>query len=212
MSSFEIQGGLQLKGNITPQGAKNEALQILCAVLLTSEAVTIHNIPDILDVNKLIDLLAAMGVNVTKNGTGSYTFKAETIDLDYMETEEFRKQASSLRGSVMILGPLLARFGKGSIPKPGGDKIGRRRLDTHFIGLQKLGASFDFDSVKRIYPGNSAKTHRSLYAARRSFGNRNCKYPDGCSTGRRQNHYFQCSLRAIPGATQRNACPYGCKN
>ena len=148
MSSFEIQGGLQLKGNITPQGAKNEALQILCAVLLTSEEITIHNIPDILDVNKLIELLAAMGVNVTKNSIGSYTFKAVSINLDYMETEEFRKQASSLRGSVMILGPLLARFGHGSIPKPGGDKIGRRRLDTHFIGLQKLGASFDFDSVK----------------------------------------------------------------
>lgn len=148
MSSFEIQGGLQLKGNITPQGAKNEALQILCAVLLTSDAVTIHNIPEILDVNKLIELLANLGVDVTKNGTGSYTFKAETINLDYMETEEFRKQASSLRGSVMILGPLLARFGKGSIPKPGGDKIGRRRLDTHFIGLQKLGASFDFDTLK----------------------------------------------------------------
>lgn len=148
MSSFEIQGGLQLKGNITPQGAKNEALQILCAVLLTPEEVTIHNIPDILDVNKLIELLAAMGVIVIKNGVGSYTFKAETINIDYMETEEFRKQASSLRGSVMILGPMLARYGKGSIPKPGGDKIGRRRLDTHFIGLQKLGASFDFDSVK----------------------------------------------------------------
>lgn len=148
MNSFEIQGGLQLKGNITPQGAKNEALQILCAVLLTSEPITVHNIPDILDVNKLIELLAAMGVNITKNGIGSYTFKAESIDLDYMETEEFRKQASSLRGSVMILGPMLTRFGKGSIPKPGGDKIGRRRLDTHFIGLQKLGASFDFDSAK----------------------------------------------------------------
>lgn len=148
MSSFEIQGGLQLNGNITPQGAKNEALQILCAVLLTSDPVTIHNIPEILDVNKLIELLANLGVDVAKNGTGSYTFKAETINLDYMETEEFRKQASSLRGSVMILGPMLARFGKGSIPKPGGDKIGRRRLDTHFIGLQKLGASFDFDSVK----------------------------------------------------------------
>ena len=148
MNSFEIQGGLQLKGSITPQGAKNEALQILCAVLLTSEPITVHNIPDILDVNKLIELLAAMGVNITKNGNGSYTFKAESIDLDYMETEEFRKQASSLRGSVMILGPMLTRFGKGSIPKPGGDKIGRRRLDTHFIGLQKLGASFDFDSAK----------------------------------------------------------------
>jgi len=148
MSSFEIQGGSPLKGTIIPQGAKNEALQILCAVLLTPEEVTIHNIPDILDVNKLIELLAAMGVEVTKINTGSYTFKAGTIDLDYLETDEFRKQASSLRGSVMILGPLLARFGKGSIPKPGGDKIGRRRLDTHFIGLQKLGASFDFDSHK----------------------------------------------------------------
>jgi UDP-N-acetylglucosamine 1-carboxyvinyltransferase len=148
MSSFEIQGGLQLKGSITPQGAKNEALQILCAVVLTSGEVAIHNIPDILDVNKLIELLAAMGVKVLKTGADSYTFKAETIHLDYMETEEFRRSASSLRGSVMILGPMLARFGKGSIPKPGGDKIGRRRLDTHFIGLQKLGAAFDFDSSK----------------------------------------------------------------
>lgn len=148
MSSFEIQGGFPLKGTIIPQGAKNEALQILCAVLLTPEEVTIHNIPDILDVNKLIELLAAMGVEVRKINTGSYSFKAGTIDLDYLETDEFRKQASSLRGSVMILGPLLARFGKGSIPKPGGDKIGRRRLDTHFLGLQKLGASFDFDSHK----------------------------------------------------------------
>lgn len=148
MSSFEIQGGHQLKGNIIPQGAKNEALQILCAVLLTSEEVTIHNIPDIVDVNKLIGLLGAMGVTVVKTGTGSYSFKAETVHLEYLETDEFRHLASSLRGSVMILGPLLARFGKGSIPKPGGDKIGRRRLDTHFIGLQKLGAEFDFDSSK----------------------------------------------------------------
>jgi UDP-N-acetylglucosamine 1-carboxyvinyltransferase len=148
MSSFEIQGGFQLKGNIIPQGAKNEALQILSAVLLTSETITINNIPDILDVNKMIDLLVALGVTVSKIGTGNYTFKAETVHLDYLETDEFRVLASSLRGSVMILGPLLARFGKGSIPKPGGDKIGRRRLDTHFIGLQKLGAEFDFDSSK----------------------------------------------------------------
>lgn len=148
MSSFEIKGGLRLSGNITPQGAKNEALQILCAVLLTEEKVTIHNIPDILDVNKLIDLLRSMGVLVTRLGNGSFSFEAKTIDLNYLETEEFRVQASSLRGSVMILGPLLARYGKGSIPKPGGDKIGRRRLDTHFLGLQKLGAQFDFDSSK----------------------------------------------------------------
>jgi UDP-N-acetylglucosamine 1-carboxyvinyltransferase len=165
MSSFEIQGGLQLKGNITPQGAKNEALQILCAVLLTSEPVTIHNIPDILDVNKLITLLADMGVKVTRISQASYTFTAENINLDYQETEEFRKQASSLRGSVMILGPLLARFGKGSIPKPGGDKIGRRRLDTHFIGLQKLGATFDFDSAKgftRVSAGKLTGTYMLL--------------------------------------------------
>lgn len=148
MSSFEIQGGIPLKGSIFPQGAKNEALQILCAVLLTPEEITIRNIPDILDVNKLIDLLSAMGVQVAKTGKGVFTFKAETVDLDYLEKEEFRRQASSLRGSVMILGPLLARFGRGSIPKPGGDKIGRRRLDTHIIGLQKLGAEFDFDSGK----------------------------------------------------------------
>ncbi len=148
MSSFEIEGGFQLKGSITPQGAKNEALQILCAVLLTPGEVTIHNIPDILDVNRQIELLAAMGVKVAKIGKGSYTFKADSVDIDFMDTEEFRRQASSLRGSVMILGPLVARFGRGSIPKPGGDKIGRRRLDTHFIGLQKLGATFDFDSSK----------------------------------------------------------------
>ncbi len=146
MSSFEIQGGHHLKGEIIPQGAKNEALQILCAVLLTSEEVTIRNIPEILDVVKLIELLSGMGVKVKKTAHGTYTFKADDVDLDFLETEEFRKQASSLRGSVMILGPLLARFHKGSIPKPGGDKIGRRRLDTHFIGLQKLGAHFDFDS------------------------------------------------------------------
>jgi UDP-N-acetylglucosamine 1-carboxyvinyltransferase len=150
MSSFEIVGGNRLKGEIIPQGAKNEALQILCAVLLTAEEVAINNIPDILDVNKLIELLKGMGVGVTKRKAGSYIFNADQINLDFLETDEFRKQAASLRGSVMILGPLLARFGKASIPKPGGDKIGRRRLDTHFIGLQKLGADFDQDSVKHF--------------------------------------------------------------
>lgn len=150
MSSFEIQGGIRLHGEITPQGAKNEALQILCAVLLTPEEVTIHNIPDIVDVNKLIELLSGMGVAVKKMGIGSYSFKAEKVNLDFLETDEFRKQASSLRGSVMLLGPLLARFGKGCIPKPGGDKIGRRRLDTHVIGLQKLGANFDFETSKGL--------------------------------------------------------------
>jgi UDP-N-acetylglucosamine 1-carboxyvinyltransferase len=150
MSSFEIRGGHSLRGDIVPQGAKNEALQILCAVLLTKEKVTIHNIPDILDVNKLIELLSEMGVEVERLEAGVFSFKADSIDLGFLESDLFRKQAASLRGSVMILGPLLARFGKGSIPKPGGDKIGRRRLDTHFIGLHKLGAEFDQDSDRHF--------------------------------------------------------------
>ncbi|MDR0659241.1 MAG: UDP-N-acetylglucosamine 1-carboxyvinyltransferase [Prevotellaceae bacterium] len=151
MATFEIKGGTRLKGEITPQGAKNEALQILCAVLLTPEKVTIHNIPDILDVNNLIKLLAKLGVEVEKSGEGSYGFEAKEVDFDYMQTEEFRKTASALRGSIMIVGPLLARFGKGYIPRPGGDKIGRRRLDTHFIGFETLGAEFDFDVNSNFY-------------------------------------------------------------
>jgi UDP-N-acetylglucosamine 1-carboxyvinyltransferase len=151
MGSFIIEGGCKLSGEITPQGAKNEALQILCAVLLTSEKVTIHNIPDILDVNKLIELLAGMGVNVEKLGDGSYSFQAADVNLDYLKSTEFRKKGGGLRGSVMLIGPLLARFGKAYMPHPGGDKIGRRRLDTHFIGLQNLGAKFDFEDVNTFY-------------------------------------------------------------
>jgi UDP-N-acetylglucosamine 1-carboxyvinyltransferase len=151
MSSFIINGGNKLHGEIVPQGAKNEALQILCAVLLTPEPVTIHNIPDIRDVNKLIELLGEMGVSVTPAGKGTYIFQAGDIDLDYLKTKEFRKKGAGLRGSVMILGPLLARFGKGYIPHPGGDKIGRRRLDTHFTGLQKLGARFESDGLNTFY-------------------------------------------------------------
>ncbi|MHC1776375.1 MAG: UDP-N-acetylglucosamine 1-carboxyvinyltransferase [Lentimicrobium sp.] len=151
MSSFIIKGGNRLSGEITPQGAKNEALQILCATLLTAETVTIHNIPDIRDVNKLIELLAEMGVEVKSTNSGSYTFKAENINLEYLKSNEFRKKGAGLRGSVMILGPLLARFGKGYIPHPGGDKIGRRRLDTHFIGLQKLGARFSSEGPNSFY-------------------------------------------------------------
>lgn len=151
MSSFRVQGGVKLKGEIIPQGAKNEALQILCAVLLTPETVTIHKIPNIRDVNKLIELLSVMGVSVTQIDTESYSFTASSIDLDYLETNDFLKKASALRGSVMILGPLLARFGKGKISKPGGDKIGRRRMDTHFTGFQKLGASFHYDKKKEIF-------------------------------------------------------------
>ncbi len=151
MSSFRIQGGKRLSGEITPQGAKNEALQILCAVLLTSEPVTVHNIPDILDVNKLIELVGDLGCTVEKLGKGSYRFTASTINIGHLETDSYRKKAASLRGSVMLLGPILARYGKASIPKPGGDKIGRRRLDTHFLGFQNLGAKFNFDAKGNLF-------------------------------------------------------------
>jgi UDP-N-acetylglucosamine 1-carboxyvinyltransferase len=151
MSSFRIQGGKRLKGEITPQGAKNEALQILCAALLTSEPVTIHNIPDIVDVNKLIELLGDLGCKVEKLSQGTYRFTASSINIQHLETESYRKKAAALRGSVMLLGPILARFGKASIPKPGGDKIGRRRLDTHFLGFQNLGAKFNFDSAGNLF-------------------------------------------------------------
>jgi UDP-N-acetylglucosamine 1-carboxyvinyltransferase len=146
MGTFIVQGGKPLKGEIIPQGAKNEALQVICAALLTSEKVTIKNIPDISDVNNLIELLECMGVKVIHESDSSCSFEAEKVNLDYLQTSEFRKQSISLRGSVMVVGPLLGRFGKAFIPKPGGDKIGRRRLDTHFIGFQKLGARFEFDS------------------------------------------------------------------
>jgi len=151
MSSFVIEGGNRMSGEITPQGAKNEALQIICAVLLTSGKVTIHNIPDILDVNNLIQLLREMNVKVDRISTDVYAFQADNVDLDYLQTEDFIRRCSSLRGSVMIVGPLVARFGKALIPKPGGDKIGRRRLDTHFIGIQKLGAEFNYSQERQLY-------------------------------------------------------------
>lgn len=151
MSVFEIIGGKKLKGEIIPQGAKNEALQILCAVLLTPEKVVIQNIPDIIDVNKLIDLLRDLGVKIEKTGHEEYTFQADNVDVDYLNSAEFKKKGGSLRGSIMIVGPLLSRFGKGYIPKPGGDKIGRRRLDTHFIGFQNLGAKFIYDEANDFY-------------------------------------------------------------
>ncbi|MDE7070232.1 MAG: UDP-N-acetylglucosamine 1-carboxyvinyltransferase [Alistipes sp.] len=147
MANFRVEGGYRLRGDITPQGAKNEALQILCATLLTRERVVVHNIPRILDVMQLIDLLRAMGVEVEQLAEGSYAFRAADIDLDYLRSEDYCRRASRLRGSVMLLGPMLARFGVGYMPKPGGDKIGRRRLDTHFIGFQKLGAVIDFDTA-----------------------------------------------------------------
>ena len=151
MGIFKIEGGVPLKGEITPQGAKNEALQILCAILLTSEKVTINNIPDIIDINKLITLLGNLGVKIQKIGPGSYTFQADEVNINYLETEAFKKEGGSLRGSIMIVGPLLARFGKGYIPKPGGDKIGRRRLDTHFEGFINLGAKFRYNREDHFY-------------------------------------------------------------
>lgn len=151
MASFIIEGGCRLKGEITPQGAKNEALQVICAVLLTPEEVIIENIPDILDVNNLISLLGDMGVKTSRLNENTWSFRADEVDLTYLESPEFLKKSASLRGSVMIIGPLVARFGKALLPKPGGDKIGRRRLDTHFIGIQKLGANFDYDNEQQLY-------------------------------------------------------------
>ncbi|MGM0390325.1 MAG: UDP-N-acetylglucosamine 1-carboxyvinyltransferase [Bacteroidota bacterium] len=151
MGTFQIEGGHSLRGEIQPQGAKNETLQILCAVLLTSEKVTINNIPDIIDVNKLISLLRNLGVKIEKLGRSSYSFQSDDLNFDYLESEAFKKDGSGLRGSIMIVGPLLGRFGKGFIPKPGGDKIGRRRLDTHFEGFIKLGAEFRYNKEDRFY-------------------------------------------------------------
>jgi UDP-N-acetylglucosamine 1-carboxyvinyltransferase len=150
-NAFEIQGGIKLKGEITPQGAKNEALQIISAVLLTDQKMTISNIPDIQDVNRLIDLLGDMGVEVNRLSRDTCTFEAKEIDQDFFNSEAFKTKGGGLRGSIMILGPLLARFGKASIPKPGGDKIGRRRLDTHFLGFEKLGARFDYNPENGFY-------------------------------------------------------------
>ncbi|MEK9957870.1 MAG: UDP-N-acetylglucosamine 1-carboxyvinyltransferase [Flavobacteriaceae bacterium] len=157
MGSFVIEGGYKLQGVITPQGAKNEALQILCATLLTAEPVTIHNVPDIIDVNKLINLLEKSGVKVSRQAKGSYTFQADKVDLGYFDSDEFKEDGKALRGSIMMVGPMLARFGMGCIPKPGGDKIGRRRLDTHFEGLIKLGAQFDYDTQASFFKVRAAR-------------------------------------------------------
>ena len=151
METFKIKGGFELNGEITPQGAKNEALQVICASILTDEKVVINNIPDIIDIKRLINLLSKFGVNVQKLSSNSYSFQSNNIDLNYLESDEFKKDGQSLRGSIMIVGPLLTRFGKGYIPKPGGDKIGRRRLDTHFQGLVKLGGKFEYKRKDHFY-------------------------------------------------------------
>ncbi len=161
MASFVIEGGHRLSGDISPQGAKNEVLQIICATLLTAEEVTVHNIPDILDVNNLIQLMRDMGVSVSKKGIDTYSFQAADIDFAYLESDAFLKKCSSLRGSVMLVGPMVARFGKAMISKPGGDKIGRRRLDTHFIGIQNLGAHFFYNEERGIYEISAKQLHGS---------------------------------------------------
>ncbi|MDE7465224.1 MAG: UDP-N-acetylglucosamine 1-carboxyvinyltransferase [Muribaculaceae bacterium] len=163
MSSFIVEGGHRLQGEISPRGAKNEALEVICAVLLTAEKVTISNLPAISDVRNLIDLLREMGVKVNYITPEECEFQADDIDLAYISSDAYRKKAESLRGSVMVLGPLVARFGKAILPKPGGDKIGRRRLDTHFIGLQKLGASFEYDSSSRIYRISAENGLKGVY-------------------------------------------------
>ena len=161
MASFVIEGGHRLSGDIYPQGAKNEVLQIICATLLTAEEVTVHNIPDILDANNLIQLMRDMGVSVSKKGIDTYSFQAANIDFAYLESDAFLKKCSSLRGSVMLVGPMVARFGKAMISKPGGDKIGRRRLDTHFIGIQNLGADFVYNEERGIYEISAKQLHGS---------------------------------------------------
>ena len=162
MGTFKIEGGHPLSGEITPQGAKNEALQILCAVLLTPEEVVINNIPDIVDVNKLISILGDLGVKVQKKKKGTYSFKADNVDLDYLQSAQFKQDGRELRGSIMLVGPLLARFGQGYIPKPGGDKIGRRRLDTHFEGFINLGAKFRYNKEEHFY-GVEAEKLKGAY-------------------------------------------------
>ena len=157
MATFKVQGGLKLKGELHPQGAKNEALQVLCAVLLTPEEVIMENVPDIRDVNILIDLLRDLNVKVNKIDSETYSFKADKVNVDYLSSEDYKAKSSRIRGSIMIVGPLLARYGKGYIPRPGGDKIGRRRVDTHFIGFENLGAKFEYDSKEEFYRVSAEK-------------------------------------------------------
>ena len=163
MGTFVVEGGHTLSGSIQPQGAKNEALQILCAVLLTSDPVEISNVPDIVDINKLIDILSQLGVKIEKRSANSYVFQADAVDLDYLTSDAFKTAGRGIRGSIMLVGPLLARFGKGFIPKPGGDKIGRRRVDTHFEGMVKLGAQFQYDREAHFYGVTSDKRLQGAY-------------------------------------------------
>ena len=186
MASFIIEGGHLLSGTIIPQGAKNEALQVICASLLTKETVTIHNIPDIRDVNNLIQLLRDIGVKVQRLSPNDYTFQADELNLKYLESDEFVNCCAELRGSVLMIGPLLARMGKAVIAQPGGDKIGRRRLDTHFLGFEKLGAKFN-------------------RATRRGFSDWNCQHHYGSRLCQRHDHHLQCCLRTLRTAALSSA-------
>ena len=210
MASFVIEGGHRLCGEIHPQGAKNEALQIICATLLTAEEVTVNNIPDILDVNNLIQLLREMGVTVAKKGIDSYSFKAENVDLAYLESDDFLKKCSSLRGSVMLIGPMVARFGKALISKPGGDKIGRRRLDTHFVGIQNLGADFRYDEGRGIYEITADRLQGSymLLDEASVTGTANI----GCRACQRHYYHLQRCLRTLRATTLPVAQPDGSEN
>jgi UDP-N-acetylglucosamine 1-carboxyvinyltransferase len=163
MSSFIVEGGRKLSGSITPQGAKNEALEVICATLLTAEPVVISNVPDILDIRNLISLLVRLGVKVDRLDEHTYKFQADEVNIEYLKSEEFKGSAQKLRGSVMIIGPLLARYGYALLPKPGGDKIGRRRLDTHFLGLQKLGAEFKYVSDQKYYEIKASNSLNGTY-------------------------------------------------
>ena len=181
MSSFRIEGGYRLSGEIIPQGAKNEALQVLCAVLLTDQPVHIQNVPDIADVNNQIQLLRQIGVKVTQHAKGDFTFQADELDLTFLESDEYLSRSAKLRGSIMFVGPLLARYGRALVSKPGGDKIGRRRVDTHFLGMEKLGAQVTNDLERGLF-------------------RRAC---------RGDNHHLQCCLRTLYPATLPNAQPHG---
>jgi UDP-N-acetylglucosamine 1-carboxyvinyltransferase len=210
MSIFKIKGGNKLKGEIIPQGAKNEALQIVSAVLLTDQPVTIHNIPDILDVNKLIELVGDLGAKVEKLSKDSYRFTAATVNSKFLESEAYRTKAAALRGSVMLLGPILARFGKASLPKPGGDKIGRRRLDTHFIGFQKLGAQNSTSILNNQYFEIDASQLKGTYMLLDEAsvtGTANIVMAAVLAKG--NNNYLQRRLRTVSATTLQHAEPHG---
>ena len=212
MASFVIEGGHRLGGDIHPQGAKNEVLQIICATLLTAEEVTVNNIPDILDVNNLIQLMREMGVTVAKEGIDTYSFKAENVDLAYLESDEFLKKCSSLRGSVMLIGPMVARFGKALISKPGGDKIGRRRLDTHFVGIQNLGADFRYDEARGIYEITADRLQGNYMLLDEASVTGTANILMAAVLAKGYHHYLQCRLRTLLAATLPHAQPDGSKN